>query len=31
MLLQKLTPNDCVVFEVIDDEGPKFVRLHIFR
>ncbi|KAL3147401.1 hypothetical protein ABBQ38_014467 [Trebouxia sp. C0009 RCD-2024] len=27
----KLTPNDCVVFEVIDDEGPKFVRLHIFR
>lgn len=27
----KLTPNDAVVFRVVDDEGPKFVRLHIFR
>ena len=31
LVMQKLTPNDSVVFEVVDEEGPEFVRLHIFR
>lgn len=27
----ELTPNDTVVFEVVSEKGPKFVRIHIFR
>ena len=30
-LLQALTPNDTVVFEVVSSTDAKYVRVHIFR
>lgn len=29
--VQALTPNDSVVMEVVANQGPKFVRMHIIR